>query len=71
AFGSWFRLLRSTADFHRLVNAHAGRTRGIYQVIRLVNGDLKTWASASSEGQDRPLACPVLPTAIQSKFGER
>jgi len=37
----------------------------------LENGDLKTCFTASSEGQDRLLACPVLPTAFQSKFGER
>lgn len=37
----------------------------------LENGDLKTGVAASSEGQDRLLACPVLPTAFRAKFGER
>jgi len=37
----------------------------------LENGDLKPGFAASSEGQDRSLACPVLSTAFQSKFGER
>ncbi|MCH5465157.1 hypothetical protein, partial [Levilactobacillus tujiorum] len=67
AFGSWFRLLRSTADFHRLVNAHAGRTRGIYQVTLLVNGAFETCFSAQSEVRDRSMARAVLPTAIQLK----
>jgi len=31
--------------------------------------DLKTCFTVSSEGQDRLLACPVFPTAFQSKFG--
>ena len=32
---------------------------------------LRRGLPAQSEGQDRPLAWPVLPTAIQTKFGER